>query len=101
MSWCVSTLQKLPSLESEANWPENIEIPPLFNFQQPTVDSESSTGSFFGVDTSQDSLESCGFEVSESTPVSCDENLFDMISSPTGQMSELEDIADTSIPTID
>ena len=66
LAWGVSTLQQLPSLDSEANWPENIEIPPLFNFQPPTVDSESSEGNFCSDETSQDSLESCGFMVPES-----------------------------------
>ena len=38
---------------------------------------------------------------SRKSPVNCDEDLFDMISGPVGLMGELEDIADTAIPTID
>ena len=57
-SWGISTLQKLPSPDYEANWPENIEISPLFNFQTPTVDSEHSEGNFCSVEASQDLLES-------------------------------------------
>ena len=61
---------------------------------------------FCSVEASQDSLESwssSGFVAPESvvSPDSCDENLFDMISGPAGLMSELDDIADTSIPTIE
>ena len=62
---------------------------------------ESSEGNVCGVDTSQDSLEICGssgFEVPESVD---SPELFDMISELAGLMSELVDIADTSIPTID
>ena len=87
-------MEKLPLLETEANWPKNIEIPPLFNFQAALSSDEGVYN-----ETSQDSLESCGFEVSESTP--CKENLYEIISGPAGLISELEGIADMSIPTID
>ena len=98
LCWGISTLEKLPSLETEAisNWPKIIEILPLFNFQVALLPGE---GDFCGNEMSQDSLESCGFKVSESTP--CEENLFEMISEPAGLMGELENIADTTIQTID